>query len=98
MDEKKYKKIYEEIIEGKPKIFKTELDKSIEKIKSYPKGFEFTIKYSSLPSKEKENGMRWILESARKLGLIESIAIGLSLRDIRGESGRINNEEKFRKI
>jgi hypothetical protein len=98
MDKKEYDKIYKEILKGKPNIFKTELDKSIKKINTYPKGFEFTIKYSTIPTKAKENGLRWILESARKLGLIECIATGLSIADITGESGRQNNEETFRKL
>lgn len=78
--------------------FDEEVMKAINKIKSYPKGFEFTIKYSSLPTKAKENGMRYILKKASDMGLIENIATGLSLADITGESGRINNEETYRRI
>ena len=75
-----------------------EVQKAINKIKSYPKGFEFTIKYSSLPSKEKENGMKFVLNKAVKMGLIECIATGYTLEDIRGESGRPYNEETYRRL
>lgn len=75
-----------------------EIEKAINKIKNYPKGFEFTIKYSSIPTKAQENGMKYVLDKAIKMGLIESISIGLSLRDIRGESGRPYNDETFRRL
>lgn len=78
--------------------FDEEVMKAINKIKGYPKGFEFTINYSSIPTKAKENGMRYILRKAKEMGLIECIGTGLSLADITGESGRINNEETFRRI
>lgn len=75
-----------------------ELEKALNKIKDYPQGFEFTIKYSTIPTKAKENALRWVLDKAIELGYIESISIGLSLADIRGESGRFCNEESFRRL
>lgn len=75
-----------------------EIEKAINKIKNYPKGFEFTIKYSTIPTKAKENGMKYILKKAENIGLIECIATGLSLADITGESGRPFNEETFRRL
>lgn len=74
-----------------------EVEKAINKIKSYPKGFEFKIVYSSLPTKAKENGMKYVLNKAVKMGLIECIATGLTLEDIRGESGRPFNDETYRR-
>jgi hypothetical protein len=79
-------------------ILQNELDKSIEKVSKYPKGFEFTINYTQLPSKAKENGMRLLMDKLCELGYLESIAIGHSLKDLRGESGRWCTEETFRRI
>ena len=73
-----------------------ELDKCIDKIRNYHKGFEFTIHFSEM-TKPQENAMRLILKKAEAEGLIESIAIGHSLEDLRGESGRFNCEETFRR-
>lgn len=75
-----------------------EIEKAINKIKNYPKGFEFTINYSAIPTKAKENGMKYILNKAKEMGLIECIATGLTFEDITGESGRPFNEETFRRL
>ena len=77
---------------------KDELNKCIEKIRNYPKGFEFTINYAQIPTKAKENGMHWVLDKAKENGLIESIAIGHSMEDLTGESGRFCTEETFRRL
>lgn len=75
-----------------------EVEKAINKIKNYPKGFEFTIKYSSIPTKAKENGLKYVLNKAKNMGLIECIATGLTIEDITGKSGRPFNEETYRRI
>ena len=78
--------------------FEKEVNKCIKKIKNYPKGFEFTINYSQIPTTEKENGMHFVLDKACKMGLIECVAIGHSLADLRGESGRFCTEKTYRRI
>ena len=75
-----------------------EIEKAINKIKNYPKGFEFTINYSSIPTKAKENGMKYVLNKAKDMGLIECIATGLTMKDITGESGRAFSEETYKRI
>ena len=54
---------------------------AIEKIKSYSKGFTFTIHYADIP-KAKANDLRIVLNDCIKMGLLESIRIGL---DIHGD-------------
>jgi hypothetical protein len=75
-----------------------EIEKAIDKIKNYPKGFEFTINYSSISTKAKENGLKYVLKKAKDMGLIECIATGLTIEDITGKSGRPFNEETFRRL
>lgn len=75
-----------------------EVEKAINKIKGYTKGFEFTINYSSIPTKAKENGLKYVLNKAVKMGLIECIGTGYTLEDLRSESGRPYNEEIYRRI
>ena len=75
-----------------------EIEKAINKIKDYKKGFEFTINYSSIPTKAKENGLKYVLNKAVKMGLIECIGTGYTFEDITGESGRPFNEETYRRI
>ena len=48
------------------------------KIKSYRKGFEFTLNYSQIPT-PKANALKIVMSDAIEQGLIESIQIGLSL-------------------
>ena len=79
-------------------ILQSELKKSIKKVSKYPEGFEFTINYTQLPSKGKENAMHWLMDKLCELGYLECIAIGHSLEDLRGESGRWCTEETFRRI
>ena len=74
-----------------------ELDKCVDKIRRYPKGFEFTINYSAMP-KAKYNAMRIVLDDAKRLGLIKSVAIGLSFESMLGETNCYENEETFRSI
>lgn len=50
----------------------------MDKIKSYKKGFEFTLNYSQIPT-AKANALKIIMQDAIEQGLLESIAIGLSL-------------------
>ena len=75
-----------------------EIEKALEKIKNYPTGFKFTINYASLPTKAKENGMRYVLVKAEELGYIKSVSISHSLTDLRGESGRFCTEETFLRL
>lgn len=62
----------------------------MDKIRSYSKGFEFTIPFYKMTSEQK-NAMNVVLRNAVEEGLIESISIGLSLE------GNIT-EEKYKKI
>ena len=48
------------------------------KIKAYKPGFEFTINFSSIP-KAKANALKIILKDAIDAGLLESIALGVSI-------------------
>lgn len=51
----------------------------MDKIRSYRKGFEFTLKYGEIP-KAKGNALRVVTEDSIKEGVLESIAIGLTLQ------------------
>ena len=55
-----------------------EYKKCMDKIKSYPTGFEFTIHYQEM-RKGQANAMRVLLDDCEKAGLISSIAIDLNL-------------------
>lgn len=48
------------------------------KIRSYSKGFIFTIPFYQM-NKAQKNGMNIVLRNAIKEGLIESVSFGLSL-------------------
>lgn len=50
----------------------------IDKIKSYPIGFKFTLNYAQIP-KAKGNALKIVMADAVKQGYLESIAIGLAL-------------------
>lgn len=75
---------------------KKELLNWVETIRKYKSGFEFTVHYADATNGQ-YNALKWILNEAQNQGLIESISIGLSLEDIRGESGRFCCEETFRR-
>ena len=51
----------------------------IDKIKGYPKGFTFTLKYSEIP-KKKGNAMKVITSDCIEIGILESISIGLGIQ------------------
>lgn len=55
-----------------------EYKESMEKIKNYPKGFTFSLKYGEIP-KAKGNALRILTEDAIKNGILESISIGLNI-------------------
>lgn len=74
-----------------------ELDKCVDKIRNYPKGFEFTINYSVMP-RAKYNAMKIVLDEAKQLGLIDSVAFGLSFESMLGETNCYENEETFRRV
>lgn len=63
---------------------------AMNKIKSYSKGFTFTLNYSEIP-KRKVNALRIIMQDSIKNGIIESISIGLALN---GEK----TSETFKKL
>ena len=73
---------------------KQEIEKCVDKIRNYPKGFEFTLYYNRM-SMGQYNAMQIITKKAIDEGLIECKSIGLSFEDIRGESGRSCSEETF---
>jgi hypothetical protein len=52
---------------------------AVEKIKSYRKGFEFTLNYANIP-KAKGNALRIITKDCIDAGIIESIGIGIDLQ------------------
>lgn len=75
---------------------KTEFQKSkeyremIEKIKGYPIGFTFTLKYAEIP-KKKGNALKVITSDCIEMCILESISIGL---DIQGNIV----EEQYKRI
>ena len=62
----------------------------IDKIKGYPKGFKFTLKYGEIPMK-KGNALKIITRDCIDMGILESISIGL---DIQGNFV----EEEYKRI
>ena len=59
--------------------------KSMEKIKSYPAGFKFTLNYSNIP-KPQANALKIVLFDACEMGLLKSCAMHLTLSgDLVGE-------------
>lgn len=62
----------------------------VDKIKSYPKGFTFSLKYEQIP-KAKGNALRIVTEDCINQGILESISIGLN---IHGEFV----EEEYRRL
>lgn len=51
---------------------------AMNKIRSYRKGFEFTLNYSAIPTPQ-ANALKVIMADAIEMGLIESIAMGFAL-------------------
>lgn len=56
-----------------------EYTEMMDKIRSYTKGFTFTLHYGEIP-KAKGNALRIITEDAIDKGILESISIGLTLQ------------------
>lgn len=79
------------------KEIEMELMKHVEKIRSYRKGFVFTIPYYKMTNAQL-NAMNWVTKKSEELGLIRSIAIHHSFEDLRKESGRFCSEETFERI
>ena len=73
-----------------------EYKQAINTIVKYKKGYTFTIPFYKM-TKAQENAMRIILKDCCKNGLIESISIGLSLDNIRG-NGRFCSEETYKRL
>ena len=51
------------------------------KIKAYPKGFEFTLRWTQIPTPQ-ANALKIVMADAIKEGYLESIAFELSLEGI----------------
>lgn len=51
----------------------------IDKIKGYPIGFTFTLKYAEIP-KKKGNALKIITSDCIEMGILESISIGLDVQ------------------
>ena len=62
----------------------------MEKIKNYPKGFTFSLKYGEIP-KAKGNALRILTEDCIDKGILETISFGLN---IHGEFV----EEEYRRL
>ena len=56
-----------------------EYAESMQKIKNYPKGFTFSLKYGEIP-KAKGNALRILTEDAIKNGILETISFGLNIQ------------------
>lgn len=56
-----------------------EYTKCMDRIKSYHPGFTFTMDYTQIPTRAKQNGMRAILRDAIKLGYLECTQSQISL-------------------
>lgn len=67
-----------------------EYAKCFKKIRSYPKGFDFLIKWKDIP-RAKANALRIVMDDAIEQGLLESLRIR---EDLNGEIV----SERFRKI
>ena len=67
-----------------------EYKEAIEKIKDYPIGFTFTLKYGEIP-KKKGNALKIVTRECIDMGILESVSIGL---DIQGNFV----EEKYKRI
>lgn len=64
--------------------------KVIDKIRKYSKGFQFTLFYSDIP-RAKANALEIVMHNCIKMGLIESVSIGIALPGIKAD-------ETFRKL
>lgn len=51
----------------------------LEKIKSYPKGFEFTLTWETIP-KAKANALKILMQDCIKMGLLDSVSFTLNLK------------------
>jgi hypothetical protein len=67
-----------------------EYQEMVDRIKGYPIGFTFTLKYGEIP-KKKVNALKIITRDCIDMGILESISIGL---DIKGNFV----EEKYKRI
>ena len=70
--------------------------KAVDKIKGYPKGFEFTISYHLMTAPQKR-AMIVIVRDMMQEHVLESIAIGESFESLTSTEG-IPHEETFRRI
>ena len=64
--------------------------KTIDKIRRYPKGFRFTLYYSSIP-RASANALETLMHARLKMGLVESVSIGIALPGIKAD-------ETFRRL
>ena len=64
---------------NKTELRKTEDYKNaMEKIKNYPEGFIFSLKYGEIP-KAKGNALKVITQDCIAKGILESVSIGLNI-------------------
>lgn len=64
--------------------------KALDKIRKYSKGFRFTLFYSDIP-RAKANALEILMHDCIKMGLVESVSIGISLQGDKAD-------ETFRKL
>lgn len=55
-----------------------EYTECMEKIKNYPKGFTFSLKYREIP-KAKGNALKILTQDCIDAGILDSISIGLDI-------------------
>lgn len=67
----------------------------IDRIESYPKGFEFTLPYNRMTEKQRQDIFK-VMRAATKKGLVKSISIGAGW----DEDGSFNGfqNETFRRV
>lgn len=68
----------------------TDYAEAMNKIRKYPKGFRFTLYYSSIP-RARANALEILMHDCIKMELVESISIGIALPGIKAD-------ETFRRL
>lgn len=68
----------------------TDYTEAMNKIRKYPKGFRFTLYYSSIP-RARANALEILMHDCIKMELVESISIGIALPGIKAD-------ETFRRL
>lgn len=68
----------------------TDYAEAMNKIRKYPKGSRFTLYYSSIP-RARANALEILMHDCIKMGLVESVSIGIALPGIKAD-------ETFRRL